>query len=261
MKKRMTMPLEIVTVPCLSDNYAFLLHDAASGRTALVDAPDPAAISAALKKRGWGLDEILLTHHHWDHIDGTKELCSTYGASVTGAAADAHRLPDLDRAVQDGESFDLFGHEVQVLDVSGHTVGHIAFYIPDSNAVFTADSLMALGCGRLFEGTPEQMWNSLSRLAALPPETVVYSGHEYTQANAAFAITIDPDNDALKTRIAQIDTARAAGEPTVPSTLQLELDTNPFLRAHLSSVKESMAMQNAEDVDVFTEIRHRKDNF
>lgn len=261
MKKRMAMPLEIVTVPCLSDNYAFLLHDAQSGRTALVDAPDPDAITAELTARGWGLDEILLTHHHWDHIDGTDALRDAFGAKVTGAAADAHRLPKLDRAVKDGEHFDLFGNEVQVLDVSGHTIGHIAFYIPGSNAVFTADSLMALGCGRLFEGTPEQMWESLSRLARLPSDILVYSGHEYTQSNAAFALTIEPDNPALKTRVAQIDAARGTGKATVPSAMQLELDTNPFLRAHLPKVKEHLGMEGAEPVEVFTEIRKRKDSF
>ncbi|MEL0437604.1 hydroxyacylglutathione hydrolase [Phycobacter sp. K97] len=257
----MAMPLEIVTVPCLSDNYAFLLHDAQSGRTALVDAPEADAITAALTARGWGLDEILLTHHHWDHIDGTDALRDAYGAKVTGAAADAHRLPKLDRAVNDGESFTLFGHEVQVLDVSGHTIGHIAFYIPGSSAVFTADSLMALGCGRLFEGTPEQMWESLSKLMRLPSGILVYSGHEYTQSNAAFALTIEPDNPALQTRVAQIDAARSTGEATIPSQMQLELDTNPFLRAHLPKVKENLGMTGAEPVEVFTEIRKRKDVF
>ncbi len=255
------MPLEIVTVPCLSDNYAFLLHDTESGQTALVDAPDADAITAELTARGWTLDEILLTHHHWDHIDGVAPLREAYGAKVTGAAADAHRLPKLDRAVNDGESFDLFGHEVQVLDVSGHTIGHIAFYIPGSNAVFTADSLMALGCGRLFEGTPAQMWESLSKLMRLPADILVYSGHEYTQSNAAFALTIEPDNPALKSRIAQIDSARGTGKATVPSAMQLELDTNPFLRAHLPKVKELLGMAGAEPVEVFTEIRKRKDSF
>jgi len=261
MKKRMAMPLEIVTVPCLSDNYAFLLHDTESGRTALVDAPESDAVTAELTARGWRLDEILLTHHHWDHVDGTDTLRKSYGAKVTGAANDAHRLPELDRAVKEGDRFDLFGHEVQVLDVSGHTIGHIAFYIPGSNAVFTADSLMALGCGRLFEGTPEQMWQSLSKLMQLPSDILVYSGHEYTQSNAAFALTIEPDNPALKTRVAQIEAARGAGKATVPSAMQLELDTNPFLRAHLPEVKQAVGMAGAEPVEVFTEVRKRKDTF
>lgn len=255
------MPLEIITLPCLSDNYAYLLHDAKSGKTALVDAPEAAPIDQALRARGWGLDAILLTHHHYDHIDGVEELRSAYSAQVYGAKADAERLPALDHALDYGERFDLFGEEVQVLDVSGHTIGHIAFYLPQSAAVFTADSLMALGCGRLFEGTPQMMWDSLNRLMALPPQTLVYSGHEYTQSNARFAITIEPENTALQLRVEKINAKRAKGEATVPSLLQLELDTNPFLRAHLSEVKAAIGMEGAENADVFTEIRRRKDNF
>ncbi|MBY6139123.1 hydroxyacylglutathione hydrolase [Leisingera daeponensis] len=257
----MTMPLEIVTLPCLSDNYAFLIHNPASGETALVDAPEAGAIRAALSERGWGLDRILLTHHHWDHVDGVAELREAYGAKVIGAAADASRLPPLDMAVEDGGTYPLLGEEVQVMDVSGHTVGHIAFYIPGAEAVFTADSLMALGCGRLFEGTPQQMWASLSQLAALPPQTMVYSGHEYTQANGAFAVTVDPGNPALQSRISDIAEARGNGLPTVPSSLQLELDTNPFLRAADRAIRAHLGMQDAEDAEVFAEIRKRKDNF
>lgn len=255
------MPLEIITVPCLSDNYAYLLHHAASGRTALVDAPEAAPIKAALAARGWGLDAILLTHHHYDHIDGTEELRRAYGAQVLGAKADAHRLPPLDQALEPGETFDLFDEEVSVLDVSGHTVGHIAFYLPDSAAAFTADSLMALGCGRLFEGAPHMMWDSLSRLMELPPQTLIYSGHEYTQSNARFAVTIEPENTALQLRVEDIERKRAKGEPTVPASLQLELDTNPFLRAHLKEVKSALGMEGIESAEVFAEIRRRKDNF
>lgn len=255
------MPLEIITLPCLSDNYAYLLHDAKSGRTALVDAPEAAPIKAALSARGWGLDAILLTHHHYDHIDGVEELRRTYGASVYGAKADAHRLPPLDHAVSVDESFDLFGEPVIVIDVSGHTIGHIAFYLPDSAAVFTADSLMALGCGRLFEGSPAMMWDSLQRLMDLPPETLVYSGHEYTQSNARFAETIEPDNPALQARVADIDAKRAKGEATVPVILQLELDTNPFLRAGTDEIKGALRLQGTDDEHVFAEIRKRKDNF
>ncbi len=255
------MPLEIITLPCLSDNYAFLIHNPASGETALVDAPEAGAVKAALAERGWGLDWILLTHHHWDHVDGVAELREAYGAKVIGAEADAHRLPPLDKAVEDGGTFSLMGEEVQVMDVSGHTVGHIAYYIPGAAAVFTADSLMALGCGRLFEGTPQQMWASLSRLAALPPQTVVYSGHEYTQANAGFAVTVDPGNPALQERARDIARAREKEIPTVPSSLQLELDTNPFLRAADSAIRAHLGMEDAEDAEVFAEIRKRKDNF
>lgn len=255
------MPLEIITLPCLSDNYAFLIHNPASGETALVDAPEAGAVKAALAERGWGLDWILLTHHHWDHVDGVAELREAYGAKVIGAEADVHRLPPLDKAVEDGGTFSLMGEEVQVMDVSGHTVGHIAYYIPGAAAVFTADSLMALGCGRLFEGTPQQMWASLSRLAALPPQTVVYSGHEYTQANAGFAVTVDPGNPALQERARDIARAREKEIPTVPSSLQLELDTNPFLRAADSAIRAHLGMEDAEDAEVFAEIRKRKDNF
>lgn len=255
------MPLEIITLPCLSDNYAFLIHNPGSGETALVDAPEAGAVKAALAERGWGLDWILLTHHHWDHVDGVAELQEAYGAKVVGAKADAHRLPPLDMAVEDGGAFSLLGEEVQVMDVSGHTVGHIAYYIPGAEAVFTADSLMALGCGRLFEGTPQQMWASLSRLAALPPQTMVYSGHEYTRSNGAFAVTVDPGNPALQDRIRDIAKARENGVPTVPSSLQLELGTNPFLRAGDSAVRAHLGMEDAEDAAVFAEIRKRKDNF
>ncbi|MDE9449720.1 hydroxyacylglutathione hydrolase [Aliiroseovarius sp. Z3] len=253
--------LTLVTIPCLSDNYAFLLHDEASDETALIDAPEAAPIHAELSARGWTLSEIWLTHHHWDHVEGVSELVKATGAKTIGAKADAHRLPDLDRAYVDGDKFQFAGHDVQVIDVSGHTVGHIAFYVPDAGSAFTGDSLMALGCGRLFEGTPEQMWKSLSRLATLPKDTLVCSGHEYTASNAAFAATIEPDNEALKTRMDDITALRAAGQPTVPSSLSEELETNPFLRAHLSEVKTALHMEAAPDAEVFAEIRRRKDSF
>ncbi len=255
------MPFELVTVPCRTDNYAFLLHEAASGRTALVDAPEAAPIEAALAARGWTLDEIWITHHHGDHVDGVGRLRDVFGARVTGAAADEHRLPALDRTVADGDTFDFAGSPVHVLDVSGHTVGHIAFHVPDAGAVFTGDSLMALGCGRLFEGTAGQMWASLSKLAALPPDTQVCSGHEYTASNAAFALTIEPRNAALAARAEAVRAARERGEATVPSLLSEERATNPFLRAGLQDVKDTLSMGGQDDVDVFAEIRRRKDAF
>jgi hydroxyacylglutathione hydrolase len=255
------MPFELITVPCRTDNYAFLLHDGATGRTALIDAPEAAPIRRALGARGWGLDEIWITHHHGDHVEGVDELRAACGARVTGAAADRHRLPALDRAVAAGDSFDFAGAAVQVIDVSGHTVGHIAFHVPDAGAVFTGDSLMALGCGRLFEGTAPQMWASLSRLAAVPPDTLVCSGHEYTAANAAFALTIEPENPALIARAEAVRAARARGEATVPSRLSDELATNPFLRAGLQSVKDGLSMAQDDDAEVFAEIRRRKDRF
>lgn len=255
------MPLEIVTIPCLADNYAFLAHDADSGETALVDAPEAAPILAALAERGWRLSHVLLTHHHWDHVDGLDTILAEHPAQVIGAAADAQRLPRLDMLVAEGDIVTVGGEAARVIDVSGHTVGHIAYHFPDTAAVFTADSLMALGCGRLFEGTAPQMWASLSKLAALPRDTLVCSGHEYTQANGKFAITVDPDNAALQQRIADIAEARAQGLPTVPSDLGLELDTNPFLRADDPGVQRNLGMEGADPAEVFAEIRRRKDDF
>ena len=255
------MPLEIVTIPCLSDNYAFLAHDAQSGETALVDAPEAGPILAALSERGWRLSHVLLTHHHWDHVDGLSDILAAHPAQVVGAASDAHRLPPLDVTVSEDDRLTIGGEPVEVLDVSGHTVGHVAYHLPESKAVFTADSLMALGCGRLFEGSPEQMWTSLGKLAALPGDTLVCSGHEYTQANGRFAETIEPDNPALQTRIAEIAEARAAGRPTVPSRLDQELATNPFLRAAEPGIQSRLGLEGADAVTTFTEIRARKDKF
>lgn len=255
------MPHEIVTIPCLGDNYAFLLHDAEGGETACVDVPDAAPIAEALTARGWTLSHVLLTHHHWDHVDGLAALLADHPAKVVGASADAHRLPPLDIALDEGDTVTIGGEAGQVIDVSGHTVGHIAFYFAESGVMFTADSLMALGCGRLFEGSPEMMFDSLAKLAALPAETVVCSGHEYTESNARFAVTVDPDNPDLAARVQDIATARAQGRPTVPSTLSQELATNPFLRGHDPKVQSAVGMTGADPVAVFAEIRKRKDNF
>lgn len=258
------MPLEIVTLPTLTgsmNNYNFLIHDSETGQTALVDAPEDDGIAAELKKRGWGLDVILLTHHHWDHIDGAAALSSEFDAKIIGAAQDAHRLPPLAQEVSPGESFTLFGHEVQVIDVPGHTVGHVAFYIPSEKALFSGDSLMALGCGRLFEGTPAQMYDTLTKLSGLPADTVIYSGHEYTADNAAFAMTIEPGNEALQNRVKAVKQARAANNPTVPSLLSEELATNPFLRSTSPEVQATVGLTGADPVAVFTEVRKRKDNF
>ena len=255
------MPLELVTIPCLTDNYAYLIHDRESGETAVIDVPEVGPILAALSAHQWRLTDILITHHHPDHIQGVDTLRAATGAMVLGAAADAHRLPRLDLALTEASSFSI-GHEfTRVIDVPGHTIGHIAFYFPQSGLAFTADSLMAGGCGRLFEGTARQMHATMQTLAALPPETLICSGHEYTTSNLRFAATVDPDNPALKARIADTATARAAGRPTVPSTLALELATNPYLRAHLPALKTAVGLPDADDVTVFAEIRARKDKF
>lgn len=254
------MPLELVTVPCLADNYAFLLHAPETGETALFDAPDAAPIAAELEKRGWTLSHIFLTHHHWDHVDGVEDLRRD-NIKVIGAKADVHRLPDLDHALAEGDAFTFAGHDIHIVDVSGHTVGHIAFHMPSAALAFTGDSLMALGCGRLFEGTPAQMHISLSKLAALPDDTLICSGHEYTASNARFALTVDPENPALQQRSAEIDGLRAAGKFTVPSALILEKATNPFLRAHDPALKAALGLSHAGDLEVFTELRARKDSF
>ena len=255
------MPLELVTIPCLQDNYAYLIHDATSGQTALIDVPEAAPILAALAACGWTLTSVLLTHHHSDHIQGVAEVVAATGARVLGARADAHRLPPLSRALSEGDEVAVGAEVGRVLDVSGHTTGHLAFVFPASNLAFTADSLMAGGCGRLFEGTPATMWASLSKLAALPGETLICSGHEYTTSNLRFAATVEPENPALQARIARVAAARAKGEATVPSLLAEELATNPFLRAGLPQVKAAIGSAHTSDAEVFAEIRARKDKF
>lgn len=255
------MPLNLVTVPCLADNYAYLVHDAATDAVACIDVPEAAPILRALGERDWKLSHILITHHHHDHIGGVEALAGATGARVIGAAADAHRLPPLDEQVAEGDVIRVGMETAEVIDVSGHTMGHVAFHFPGAGLVFTADSLMALGCGRLFEGDAATMWKSLSKLAALPPETLVCSGHEYTEANARFAMTIEPGNPQLISRVASVQAARAEGRPTVPSRLSEELATNPFLRAAEPDVRAAVGLPRATDAEVFAELRARKDRF
>ena len=255
------MPLEIVTIPCLSDNYAFLAHDAATGETALVDVPEAQPILDTLSARGWTLDKIYLTHHHWDHVEGLEKVLAAHKAEVIGSAADKDRLPPLDVAVNEGDAIGIGSEAGNVIDVSGHTINHLAFHFPAARVLFTADSLMALGCGRVFEGSKPQMHASLQKLAGLPRDTLVCSGHEYTAANGRFALTVDPGNPALISRISDVTAKRAAGTPTVPSTLGLELDTNPFLRADDPAIQAHLGMVGADPAEVFAEIRTRKDNF
>jgi hydroxyacylglutathione hydrolase len=251
------MPLEISIIPCRSDNYGYLLHDPIEDVFAVIDAPEAAPLIAAIDAAGGRLDLILLTHHHGDHVEAVADLVARYGARVIGAAADAHRLPPLDHQVAEGDRVRVGAQEGAVIDVSGHTLGHIAYHFEGCAAAFTADSLMALGCGRLFEGTPSQMWASLSKLMELPPETRIHSGHDYFDANARFALSIEPDNAALRERIAR----KADGTPVMPATLAVELATNPFLRAPLPGVKAAVEMAGEDDGEVFAEIRRRKDSF
>lgn len=255
------MPLDLVTVPCLKDNYAYLVHDAASGATAVVDVPEAAPIEAALAARGWRLTDILLTHHHHDHVGGVDALRKATGAAVWGAAQDAARLPALDRPVRPGRDEGFAGQSVEIIDVPGHTIGHIAYFFAGAHYLFSGDSLMALGCGRLFEGTPDQMWDSLSRLAALPGDTLVCSGHEYTQSNARFALSLGDVPPALAERAEKIDDARAAGEATVPVRLDVERATNPFLRAADPGLRAALGLEKESDAKVFAHIRALKDSF
>ena len=255
------MPLELVTVPCLQDNYAYLIHDPETGQTAVIDVPEVGPILGALNAHQWRLTDILITHHHDDHIQGVDRLRAQTGAMVLGAAADTHRLPRLDLALDEHSSFSLGREFARVIEVPGHTIGHIAFHFPDSRLCFTADSLMAGGCGRLFEGTARQMHSSLQKLAALPPATLICSGHEYTTTNLRFALTLEPDNPALISRAAEVADKRSRGTPTVPVPLRVELDTNPYLRAHLPALKAAVGLPDADDVTVFAEIRARKDKF
>ncbi|MCY4301417.1 MAG: hydroxyacylglutathione hydrolase [Aestuariivita sp.] len=256
------MPFKIVTIPCLSDNYAFLAHEPKSGHTALIDIPESKPILQTLDKHGWSLNHVLITHHHADHVDGLDAVRTAHPeAKVVGAKSDRARLPKLDIEVSEGDHIHIGDETGTILDVPGHTMGHIAYYFRQAQVAFTADSLMALGCGRVFEGTMPQMWQSLQKLAQLPPETLICSGHEYTQSNGAFAITIDPDNPELQARIAEIARQREENTPTVPSRLSQELKTNPFLRATDPKIQRYLGLDGSAPADVFAEIRRRKDHF
>jgi hydroxyacylglutathione hydrolase len=253
--------LEIELVPCLKDNYAYLLHDPATGSTGIVDPSEAEPVLKALARKGWKLTHILNTHHHWDHTGGNPELKAKTGAQVVGPKADETRIPEIDLALEDGARWKLGEAEAHIIFIPGHTRGHIAFHFPESKAVFCGDTLFAIGCGRMFEGTAPQMWTSLSKLRALPPETRVYCGHEYTQANARFALTVEPDNAKLRARAAKVDAARAKNLPTIPSTIGEERETNPFLRADQPALAATLGLTGADPATVFAEVRRRKDNF
>ena len=252
------MPLEIVTVPCLRDNYAYLLRDGATGQVGLVDAPEPGPIEAALGDRGWKLDLILITHHHADHIDGVDALRKRYRARAAGAAADKHRLPALDVELKGGDTIAVGESVAQVFEAPGHTVGHIAYWFRSAKVLFAADTLFSLGCGRVFEGTMADMWGSLRKLRDLPDDTQLYCGHEYTLSNARFALTVDPDNAALKRRFAEVEAQRSAHRFTLPVTLGAEKKENPFLRADDPAIARHLGLEDAGALAVFTELRERK---
>ena len=250
-------PVQIEIIPCLSDNYAYLIKSGDS--CAVVDPSEPGPVRAALAKTGWTLTHILNTHHHLDHTGGNLVLKDETGALVVGPGKDAARIPGLDVGVDEKSGWEFDGRKVQVLEVPAHTRGAITFVI-DGNA-FTGDTLFVMGCGRLFEGDPAMMWASLSKLMTLPDDTKVWCGHEYTQSNGRFALTLEPGNADLQARMEEVNAARQAGRPTVPSTMGLEKKTNPFLRPDEGEIRKSLGMEQAGTVAVFGEIRARKDNF
>ena len=237
--------VEIVRIPALSDNYIWLVHEGSSGETMVVDPGVAEPVLAEARKRGWRITQIWNTHWHPDHTGGNAEIKGATGCTVTGPAAEAQRIPTLDRQVREGDVVSLGPIEAVVMEVPAHTAGHIAFHLPSERAVFVGDTLFAMGCGRLFEGTAEQMFGNMRRLEALPPETRVYCGHEYTLSNGRYAAAAEPDNPDIARRLAEVEAARAAGEATVPTTIALERATNPFMRA--SSAEELAARRQAKD--------------
>lgn len=256
------MALEIERVPALRDNYIWLAREPASGAVAAIDPAEPGPVEAALARRGWRLTHILNTHHHGDHTGANLALKAATGCIIVGPRADRERIPGIDVAVGEGDTYCLGAEPALVFDVPGHTRGHIAFWFADSAALFCGDTLFLLGCGRLFEGTPAQMWASLGKLRRLPGETRVYCAHEYTQSNARFALTVDGANPGLRARAAAIEAARARGEPTVPGTIAEELATNPFLRADEPALAAGVGLApGADPVAVFAAVRAAKDKF
>ncbi|MFN3912430.1 hydroxyacylglutathione hydrolase [Hyphomonas sp.] len=256
----MGIKLDIHQFPCLNDNYGYLVHEAESGQTVAIDTPDAARYLEEAAARGWRINAIWNTHWHPDHAGGNLAIKEATGCRIIGPAGEAAKIPGLDLAVKQGDVLELGHAKAQVLDVPGHTLGHVAFHFANQHAAFVGDSVFALGCGRVFEGTMEMMWHSLKRIKALPKETQLYCAHEYTASNARFAVTIEPENKALKAYVAWIEKRRADGLPTVPALLERELETNPFLRADLQIMQIAMG-HPGDPVATFAEIRGRKDRF
>ena len=252
-------PLECHQFSYLSDNYGVLVHAEDTGETACIDAGDAQAVFDALESTGWSLSHLLITHHHADHTDGLEAVKEKTGCLVIGPAPESSPIPGLDKQLGEGDSFDFAGRRVEVLHTPGHTTDMINFRFVEDALLFTGDTLFSLGCGRLFEGTAPMMWESLGKLAALPEETTVYCAHEYTQTNAQLAVEVDPDNQALAQRVESVKALRADGQPTVPTSLAEELATNPFLRVNDSAIRTALDMADAEDVEVFAELRRRRD--
>lgn len=251
--------LEVYQFPCLMDNYGFLIHEPTENKTATIDTPEAEKILEALDYKGWKLDYIFNTHHHFDHVGGNQELKEKTGCKIIGPKAEADKIPNLDFTFDENSLTKLGAEEARIFELPGHTLGHIAYYFTSAKKVFVGDTLFALGCGRLFEGTPQQMWNSLQKLIALPDDVMVYCAHEYTQSNAKFALSLEPNNSALVERAADIDAKRAQGIATVPTIMGLEKATNPFLRSMSLELQQNLNMVGAKPVDIFAEVRKRKD--
>jgi hydroxyacylglutathione hydrolase len=246
---------------CLKDNFGVLLHDPASGATAAIDAPEARAVEAALKETGWRLTDILVTHHHHDHTGGIEELKARYRCRVVAPDAEADGIPEVDETVREGDEVMVGALKARVIETPGHTAGHISYVFPDEKLAFVGDTLFSIGCGRVIEGTPQMLWESLLKLRALPDATRIYCGHEYTQANIRFAKTIEPGNAALLAREQEVARLRAAHKPTVPSTMGEEKAANPFLRADVPEVARSVGLAGNPAWKVFAEIRERKNRF
>ena len=253
--------LSIELIPCLRDNYAYLVRDEGEGLCAVVDPSEPDPVKAKLKERGAKLTHILNTHHHFDHTGGNIPLKEEFGAIIVGPEKDRDRIPGIDVGVTESAPWQFGAHEARILEIPAHTRAHIAFVFSGSDAAFTGDTLFAMGCGRLFEGTPAMMWAAMQKLMTLPDRTRVYCGHEYTLANARFAVTVEPHNADLQARLKEVEAMRAKGEPTVPSTIGQEKRTNPFMRPDSPEIRKVLGMEAASDVDVLGETRKRKDNF
>jgi len=253
--------LEIIQIPVLQDNYLYLIHEPVSGETAIVDPAVDAPVIVELEKRGWRLTHILNTHHHMDHTGANLALKERYGVKIIGPAEDKARIPGIDICVSESDQISLGDVTADVYFVPGHTRGHIAYHFSDDEALFCGDTLFSMGCGRLFEGTPTQMWNSLSKLMALPDTTRVFCAHEYTTSNGNFALSVEPRNAALIARMAEVKALRAKDQPTVPTTLAAEKETNPFLRPMSPEIQAMVGLTGAPLADVFAEVRRRKDSF
>ena len=253
--------LEILSIPVLNDNYVHLIHDPASGATACVDPAIAPPVIKAAKGKGWSISHILITHPHGDHTDGVPEIVAAFGAEVYGSHADQGQIPQCAHGVQQGDRIEMGSVSCEVLDVPGHTAHHVAYYFKDGSTLFPGDTLFSLGCGRLFGGTAVQMWDSLKKLRALPSGTQVYCAHEYTNANADFALSVDPDNANLKARADEVVRLREAGKPTVPSLLEEETRCNPFLRCDIPSFQTTVGMAGQKAEKVFAELRRQKDHF